>query len=48
MEKGFNLNIELTQKGASHSSMITSAWRDLYTVDGFYLELGIYRITYTL
>ena len=38
----FSLYMELAQKAASHSSMITSALRDLYTVGGFYSELGIY------
>ena len=40
MKKGFSFVCEIDQ-GFSHSSMITSPLKDLYTLGGFYLELGI-------
>ena len=41
--KVFSFVCEIDQ-GFSHSSMITSPLKDLYTVGGFYLELGIYLV----
>ena len=41
LPRGFTWNVELTQKGFSHSSVITHPLKDLYTVGSFYLELGI-------